>query len=118
MFLDEYDFRNGSEARSLNVGISLSENKSSLKINPHYLNLVAAFISRLVLIILISDLEPPRQRPQTSARTAQRLIAQSMGIRLPSTFGSNELRKQEEARKHRIVSRQNMREDAWGEDPN
>ncbi|XP_057782039.1 uncharacterized protein LOC131000252 [Salvia miltiorrhiza] len=65
------------------------------------------------------DLEPPRQRPQTSARTAQRLIAQSMGIRLPSSFGSNELRKQEEARKNRILSRQNMRDDAWGdEDPN
>ncbi|XP_041991648.1 uncharacterized protein LOC121742551 [Salvia splendens] len=64
------------------------------------------------------DLEPPRQRPQTSARTAQRLIAQSMGIKLPSSFGSNELRKQEQARKNRIVSRQNMRDDAWGdEDP-
>ncbi|KAI3461246.1 hypothetical protein Pfo_017909 [Paulownia fortunei] len=64
------------------------------------------------------DLEPPRQRPQTSARTAQRLIAQGMGIRLPSTFGSTELRKQEEARRNRIVSRQNMRDDAWGDDAN
>ncbi|CAA0824335.1 Unknown protein [Striga hermonthica] len=62
------------------------------------------------------DLEPPRRRPQTSARTAQRLIAHSMGIKLPSTFGSSELRKQEEARKNRIVSRQNMRDDAWGSD--
>ncbi|GFP97165.1 coiled-coil domain-containing protein r3hcc1l, partial [Phtheirospermum japonicum] len=62
------------------------------------------------------DLEPPRQRPQTSARTAQRLIAQSMGIKLPSTFGSTELRKQEEARKNRIVLRQNMKDDAWGGD--
>ncbi|KAL8483489.1 hypothetical protein ACS0TY_026250 [Phlomoides rotata] len=61
------------------------------------------------------DLEPPRQRPQTSARTAQRLIAQGMGIKLPSTFGSSELRKQEEARKNRIVSRQNMKDDAWGD---
>ncbi|GAA0150022.1 hypothetical protein LIER_09052 [Lithospermum erythrorhizon] len=61
------------------------------------------------------DLEPPRPRPKTSARTAQRLIAQSMGIKLPSTFGSSELRKQEEARKNRIVSRQHMRDDAWGD---
>lgn len=65
------------------------------------------------------DLEPPRRRPQTSARTAQRLIAQSMGIKLPSTdFGSREYRRQEEARKHRIVSRQNLKNDAWGDDDN
>lgn len=65
------------------------------------------------------DLEPPRRRPQTSARTAQRLIAQSMGIKLPSTeFGSREYRRQEEARKNRIVSRQNLRDDAWGDDEN
>ncbi|XP_009613981.1 uncharacterized protein [Nicotiana tomentosiformis] len=65
------------------------------------------------------DLEPPRRRPPTSARTAQRLIAQSMGIKLPSTdFGSREYRRQEEARKNRIVSRQNMRNDAWGDDGN
>ncbi|XP_055831902.1 uncharacterized protein LOC129900848 [Solanum dulcamara] len=63
------------------------------------------------------DLEPPRRRPQTSARTAQRLIAQSMGIKLPSTdFGSREYRRQEEARKNRIVSRQNLKNDAWGDD--
>ncbi|CAH9133121.1 unnamed protein product [Cuscuta epithymum] len=64
------------------------------------------------------DLEPPRQRPQTSARTAQRLIAQSMGIRVPSGFGARELRKQEEERKSRIISRQSMKEDAWGDDIN
>ncbi|KAA8544355.1 hypothetical protein F0562_022377 [Nyssa sinensis] len=65
------------------------------------------------------DLEPPRQRPETSARTAKRLIAHGMGIKLPSTtFGSRELRKQEEARRNRIVSRQNTRDDAWGDDVN
>ncbi|KAI3419038.1 uncharacterized protein J3R85_013360 [Psidium guajava] len=64
-----------------------------------------------------TDLEPPKPRPQTSARTAQRLIAQSMGLKLPSsTFGSRELRKQEEARKDRIVTRHKLRDDAWGED--
>ncbi|KAL0460829.1 UNVERIFIED_CONTAM: hypothetical protein Slati_0710100 [Sesamum latifolium] len=62
------------------------------------------------------DLEPPRQRPQTSVRTAQRLIAHGMGIKLPTTFGSTELRRQEEARKDRIASRQNMRDEAWGDD--
>ncbi|XVF05077.1 hypothetical protein REPUB_Repub05bG0140100 [Reevesia pubescens] len=63
------------------------------------------------------DLEPPRQRPQTSARTAQRLIAQGMGLKLPpSTFGSRELRNQEEARRNRIVTRQKLRDDAWGDD--
>ncbi|KAJ9178672.1 hypothetical protein P3X46_010539 [Hevea brasiliensis] len=63
------------------------------------------------------DLEPPRQRPQTSTRTAQRLIAQGMGQKLPSTnFGSRELRNQEEARKNRIVTRQKMIKDAWGDD--
>nr|GMD69589.1 R3H and coiled-coil domain-containing protein 1 isoform X1 [Ipomoea batatas] len=62
------------------------------------------------------DLEPPRQRPRTSARTAQRMIAQSIGIKLPSDFGSRELRRQEEARKNRILSRQNKKDDAWGDD--
>jgi len=63
-----------------------------------------------------SDLDPPRIRPETSTSTARRLIAQGMGIKLPSTnFGSKELRKQEEARRNRIVSRQNMRDDAWGD---
>ncbi|XP_030521019.2 uncharacterized protein LOC115734400 [Rhodamnia argentea] len=64
-----------------------------------------------------TDLEPPKPRPQTSARTAQRLIAQSMGLKLPSSsFGSRELREQEEARKDRIVRRHKLRDDAWGED--
>ncbi|XP_020552293.1 coiled-coil domain-containing protein R3HCC1L isoform X4 [Sesamum indicum] len=62
------------------------------------------------------DLEPPRQRPPTSARTAQRMIAQGMGIRLPTTFGSAELRRQEEARRNRLAARQNMRDEAWGDD--
>ncbi|KAK1589433.1 hypothetical protein Q3G72_034011 [Acer saccharum] len=72
-----------------------------------------------ILLASISprDLEPPRQRPQTSARTAQRLIAQVMGLKLPSTsFGSRELKNQEEARRNRIVERQKLRDDAWGPD--
>ncbi|KAL4578584.1 hypothetical protein LXL04_014709 [Taraxacum kok-saghyz] len=62
------------------------------------------------------DLEPPKQRPKTSARTAQRLIAHGMGIKLPSTsFSQKELKEQEAARKQRIVSRQNLKDDAWGD---
>ncbi|PIA54322.1 hypothetical protein AQUCO_00900696v1 [Aquilegia coerulea] len=64
-----------------------------------------------------TDLEPPLPRPKTSARTAQRMIAQGMGQKLSTTtFGSSELRKQEEARRSRIVTRQILREDAWGAD--
>uniref|UniRef100_A0A5B6YSI6 Coiled-coil domain-containing protein R3HCC1L n=1 Tax=Davidia involucrata TaxID=16924 RepID=A0A5B6YSI6_DAVIN len=73
----------------------------------------------LLSSISTRDLEPPLQRPETSAGTAKRLIAHGMGIKLPSTTsGSRELRKQEEARRNRIVSRQNMRDDAWGDDVN
>lgn len=65
------------------------------------------------------DLEPPRQRPKTSTRTAQRLIAQGMGLKLPSTAsGSQEFRKQEDDRRNRIVTRQKLRDDAWGDDLN
>ncbi|KAH0906947.1 hypothetical protein HID58_038774 [Brassica napus] len=65
----------------------------------------------------LTHLKPPTQRPKTSARTAQRLIAHSMGLKLPASgFGSKELRDQEAARKNRIVSRQKQRDDAWGAD--
>ncbi|PON50899.1 Nucleotide-binding alpha-beta plait domain containing protein [Parasponia andersonii] len=71
----------------------------------------------LINSISPKDLEPPRQRPKTSARTAQRLIAQGMGLKLPSpSFGSRELRKQEGDRRNRIVTRQKLKDDAWGSD--
>ncbi|KAL2932707.1 Coiled-coil domain-containing protein R3HCC1L [Bienertia sinuspersici] len=66
--------------------------------------------------ISIKDLDPPRQRPKTSARTAQRLIAQELGVKLPSTFGSRELKKQEDDRRDRIISRQILKDEAWGPD--
>ena len=66
--------------------------------------------------VFLSELEPPVPRPKTSARTAQRLIAQGMGIKFSTDFGSNELRKQEDARKSRILARQSMKDDAWGSD--
>uniref|UniRef100_A0A0D9VAP4 Uncharacterized protein n=1 Tax=Leersia perrieri TaxID=77586 RepID=A0A0D9VAP4_9ORYZ len=62
------------------------------------------------------DLEPPTPRPKTSARTAQRLIAHGMGLKQFTNFGSDELKKQEEARRSRIAARQAMRDDAWGSD--
>ncbi|KAI4322479.1 hypothetical protein L6164_022171 [Bauhinia variegata] len=71
----------------------------------------------LLSSIKARDLEPPRQRPQTSAQAAQRLIAHSMGLKLSSTtFGSRELRKQEDARRNRILTRQKLRDEAWGDD--
>uniref|UniRef100_A0A7N0V1J0 Uncharacterized protein n=1 Tax=Kalanchoe fedtschenkoi TaxID=63787 RepID=A0A7N0V1J0_KALFE len=70
----------------------------------------------LAASIPFMDLEPPRQRPSTSAVTARRLIAHGMGIKLPSDTTSTEFRKQEEARKNRIIARQNLKEDAWGND--
>ncbi|EPS61573.1 hypothetical protein M569_13223, partial [Genlisea aurea] len=61
------------------------------------------------------DLEPFRRRPETSARAARRMIAHGMGIRLDSSFGSNELRKQESERRKRLVSRKNLKDEAWGD---
>ena len=63
-----------------------------------------------------TDLEPPYPRPKTSARTAQRLIAQGMGRKLSRTFGSSEFKEQEEERRNRILTRQIMRDEAWGPD--
>ncbi|KAK7263461.1 hypothetical protein RJT34_31052 [Clitoria ternatea] len=71
----------------------------------------------LISSIKARDLEPPRQRPKTSAQAAQRLIAHSMGLKLSSTrVGSREHKKQEDARRERIVTRQKLRDEAWGDD--
>ncbi|XP_068663784.1 uncharacterized protein [Aristolochia californica] len=70
----------------------------------------------LLTSLSAKELEPPYPRPKTSARTAQRLIAQGMGYKLPKVLDSHELKKQEEARKDRIVLRQTMRDEAWGPD--
>ncbi|KAH0888615.1 hypothetical protein HID58_051044 [Brassica napus] len=79
--------------------------------------LLVSLMGGHVMLKSTSDLEPRSQRPKTSARTAQRLIAHSMGLKLPASgFGSKELRDQEAARKSRIVSRHKQRDDAWGDD--
>ncbi|XP_043722676.1 R3H and coiled-coil domain-containing protein 1 [Telopea speciosissima] len=70
----------------------------------------------LLTSISTQDLEPPYPRPKTSARTAQRLIAQGIGQKLPTTFRSSDLKKQEEDRRNRIVTRQTLRDEAWGAD--
>ncbi|XP_078434907.1 coiled-coil protein [Wolffia australiana] len=62
------------------------------------------------------DLEPPQPRPKTSARAAQRMIAQGMGLKLQNSFGSKELRIQEAERRNRIQARRGLRDDAWGPD--
>ncbi|KAL6005481.1 hypothetical protein ACLOJK_006048 [Asimina triloba] len=65
----------------------------------------------------VQDLEPPIPRPKTSSRTAERLIAQGMGRKVrATTFGSSELKKQEEERRNRIITRQVLRDEAWGPD--
>ncbi|KAG4980021.1 hypothetical protein AAZX31_12G090400 [Glycine max] len=70
----------------------------------------------LLSSIKARDLEPPRLRPKTSAQAAQRLIAHGMGLKLSSTgVGSREYRKQEDARRERIVTRQKLRDEAWGD---
>ncbi|CAL0303982.1 unnamed protein product [Lupinus luteus] len=72
----------------------------------------------LLSSIKTRDLEPPRQRPKTSAQAAQRLIAHGMGLKLSTTTtssGSREYRKQEDARRERIVTRQKLRDEAWGD---
>ncbi|XXG62517.1 hypothetical protein AAC387_Pa05g0858 [Persea americana] len=70
----------------------------------------------LLSSVSAKDLEPPYPRPKTSARTAQRLIAQGMGRKLSRTFGSSEFKEQEEERRNRILTRQIMRDEAWGPD--
>ena len=73
--------------------------------------LLVSLMGDHVMFKSTSDLEP------LSQRTAQRLIAHSMGFKLPASgFGSKELRDQEAARKSRIVSRHKQRDDAWGDD--
>lgn len=68
-------------------------------------------------MVIMSDLEPPKQRPKTCTYAAQRMIAQGIGVKLPTSgFGLKELRKQEEDRRNRIVTRQKLRDEAWGED--
>ncbi|XP_031504640.1 uncharacterized protein LOC116267178 [Nymphaea colorata] len=70
----------------------------------------------IISSISSKDLDPPHPRPKTSARTAQRLIAQGMGQKPCSNFSAYDLRKQEEARRNRIQMRQKLRDDAWGDE--
>lgn len=69
--------------------------------------------------IKANDLKPPQQRPKTSATAAQRMIANSMGIKLPSPSrgtGSREHKRHEDTRRERIVNRQKLKDEAWGDD--
>ncbi|KAL9258027.1 hypothetical protein AKJ16_DCAP04731, partial [Drosera capensis] len=53
------------------------------------------FLDCLPILADCEYLEPSRRRPQTSDRAEQRMIAQSMGLKMPSSFGSTELRERE-----------------------
>ncbi|KAK2433626.1 R3H and coiled-coil domain-containing protein [Trifolium repens] len=73
----------------------------------------------LLSSIKANDLKPPQQRPKTSAKAAQRMIANSMGIKLPSPShgtGPREHKRQEDIRRDRIVNRQKLKDEAWGDD--
>ncbi|XP_024529139.1 uncharacterized protein LOC9631355 [Selaginella moellendorffii] len=69
------------------------------------------------------DLEPPTPRPATSARAAQRMIVGALtnqgivrGAQTRVRFTAQELQKQEEERKQRLLAREKLREEAWGGD--
>lgn len=75
----------------------------------------------LLSLLSDKDLEPPFPRPPTSARTAQRMIVGALrsqgltkGVSVKSSF--NDIQKQEEERRDRILMRQRLRDEAWGTD--
>ncbi|KAJ4979193.1 hypothetical protein NE237_009973 [Protea cynaroides] len=121
LFVDYTDC--GVAIRWVNDTVALAVFQNPSIANKALNSIRCSFVVRLldgndVLLSSIStrDLEPPYPRPKTSVRTAQRLIAQGIGQKLSTTFGSSELKKQEEARRNRIVSRQTLRDEAWGAD--
>jgi tetratricopeptide (TPR) repeat protein len=75
----------------------------------------------LLSLLSDKDLEPPFPRPPTSARTAQRMIvgalrSQGLAKGLPVKSSFNDIQKQEEDRRDRILMRQRLRDEAWGTD--
>lgn len=75
----------------------------------------------LLSLLSDKDLEPPFPRPPTSAQTAQRMIVGALrsqgltkGVSVKSSF--NDIQKQEEERRDRILMRQRLRDEAWGTD--
>jgi hypothetical protein len=70
-----------------------------------------------------NDLEPPAQRPATSARVAQRMIAGALSkqgvsnnLRAKSRANAEQARIQELERKQRLLTRHQLRDEAWGDD--
>ncbi len=77
----------------------------------------------LHLLEYCSDLEPPAQRPATSARVAQRMIAGALSkqgvsnnLRAKSRANAEQARIQELERKQRLLTRHQLRDEAWGDD--
>ncbi|KMZ66313.1 hypothetical protein ZOSMA_2G03290 [Zostera marina] len=60
--------------------------------------------------------ERPRLRPETSPRVANRLIFHAMGLKPSTDFNYEDLKKQEEARKDRLLMRLRQKTEAWGSD--
>lgn len=72
----------------------------------------------------ISDLEPPAPRPATTARVAQRMIAgalsrqgiSSQNLRAKTKANAQQALHLEAERKQRLLQRQQLRDEAWGDD--
>lgn len=71
-----------------------------------------------------ADLEPPAPRPATTARVAQRMIAgalsrqgiSSQNLRAKTKANAEQALAQEAERKQRLLNRQQLRDEAWGDD--
>lgn len=71
-----------------------------------------------------ADLEPPAPRPATTARVAQRMIAgalsrqgiSSQNLRAKTSANAAQMLQQEHERKQRLLNRQQLRDEAWGDD--
>ncbi|KAG0583244.1 hypothetical protein KC19_3G120500 [Ceratodon purpureus] len=72
----------------------------------------------------VTDLEPPAPRPATTARVAQRMIAgalsrqgiSSQNLRAKTKANAEQALAQEAERKQRLLNRQQLRDEAWGDD--
>lgn len=73
--------------------------------------------------VYFPDLEPPAPRPATNARVAQRMIAGALSrqgvshnLRAKTRTNAEQALIQEAERKQRLHNRQQLRDEAWGDD--
>lgn len=77
-----------------------------------------------LISLSLTDLEPPAPRPATTARVAQRMIAgalsrqgiSSQSLRAKTKANAEQALAQEAERKQRLLNRQQLRDEAWGDD--